>query len=201
MTGGKSPTIVNSAQTFAIRYGLAQLSSVISWWATGGTQQQIPGSPGLDNLYQGQLDNTLFAWQRFTNPIRALHAGDMAWQEHFERGTGTAYTLATILTLRTGDFKTRPYKAFKAKVLNGHPHIANQDYFLGDRVGFEEGGIIYVDTVYSIKYSWSRGEPMKVTVGIGEDKQKGDQFAAAFRMLGMVWSGVGQVLGESTLFG
>lgn len=201
VTGGKSPTLINETQTFFIKYGLAQLSSVISWWATGGIQQQIPGTPGLDALYQGQLDNVLFAWQRYTNPIRALHAGDLAWQEHFEKGTGTAYTLATVLTLRTGDFKTRPYKAYKAKVLNGHPWIANQDYFLGDRVGFEKDGIIYVDTVYSIKYKWSRSEPLNVTVGIGEDRQKTDPFAAAFKTMGMIWSGVGQVLGQGTIFG
>jgi hypothetical protein len=201
MTGGKSPTIVNEAQTFAIRYGLAQLSSVISFYATGGVQQQIPGTPGLENLYQGQLDNTVLAWQRFTNPIRALHAGDLAWQEHFERGTGTAYVLASILTLRAGDFKTRPYASFKATVLNGRPWIAQQDYDLGDRVGFEQEGVIYVDHCFSIKRRWSRGDALRVTVGIGDDRNKSDPFAAAFKSLAVLWSTAGMALGQGTLFG
>ena len=204
MTGGKSPTLVNEAQTFGIRYGLSQIQELI----TGGPAQfaavttgPAPIGAGLSDIYQGQLDNTLFAWERFTDPIRALHAGDLGWQEHFEKGTGTAYTLATVLTLRSGNFKTRPFRAFKATVLNGHPWIANQDYFLGERVGFEKDGIIYVDTVFAIKYTWSRDQALKVTVNIGEDKEKGDPFAAAFKTMGALWSTVGMFLGEGTLFG
>ena len=201
MTGGKSPTLVNSVQDFAIKYGLAKISDVIDWQISEFNPQQTPGSNGLDNLYNGELDNTLFAWQRFTNPIRALNAGDHAFQEHFEKGNGTAYTLATVLTLRAGDFKTRPFAAFKAGVLNGHPHIAEVDYFLGDRVGFENDGMIWVDTVYSIKRAWSRTTPIKVTVGIGEDKNKSDPFASAFKMMGTIWSGVGALAGQGTIFG
>ena len=201
MTGGKSPSLVNSAQTFAIRYGLSRISDVITWYASQFAPQQVPFSNGLDNLYTGQLDNTLFAWQRFTNPIRALNSGDLSWQEHFEKGSGTAYTLASVLTLRMGDFKTRPYKSFKAKVLNGHPWIANKDFFVGDRVGFEKDGIIYVDNVYSIQYKWSRNEPLKVIVGIGEDRQKADPFAAAFKTMAQVWNGVSQLAGQGWLFG
>ena len=200
VTGGKSPSLLNEAQTFGIKYGLSEIQEVI----TGGEYAQTGPAPvgaGLDSLYQGQLDNTFFAWQRFTNPIRALKAGDLAYQEHFEKGTGTAYTLATVLTLRSGDWKTRPYAAYKADVLNGHPWIANQDYFLGDRVGFENDGIIYVDNVYSIKYEWSRQKPFKVTVGIGQDKLTGDPFGAAFRTMAAIWSLVGSFLGEGTIFG
>jgi hypothetical protein len=201
MTGGKSPTIVNQGIEFAIKYGLAKLSDVISWWATGGVQQQVPGTNGLDALYQGQLADTVLAWQRFTNPIRALHAGDLAWQEHFEKGSGTAYVLASVLTLRAGDWKTRPYASFKATVLNGHPWIALQDYALGDRVGFEKDGIIYVDTVFAVKTKWSRNEPIAVNVSIGDDKNKSDPFAAAFKTLAVAWNTVGMALGQGSIFG
>lgn len=200
MTGGKSPTIVNSAQTFAIRFGLSQLQTVI----TGGIFAQTGGPPigaGLSDIYQGQLDNTVLAWQRFTNPIRALYAGDLSWQEHFEKGTGTAYTMATTLTLRAGDFKTRPYASFRAKVINGHPWIVDKDYFLGHRVGFEHDGIIYVDQVFGVKRDWSRQSHMKVTVTIGEDRMKADPFGAAFKFMGAMWGTVGQILGGGALFG
>lgn len=203
MTGSKSPTIVNEAQTFAIKYGLAQLSTVINLfagiWSAG--QAQLPGTPGLDSLYQGQLDNVLLAWERYTDPIRALYAGDMAWQEHFEKGSGTAYTLASILTLRSGDWKTRPFAAFKASPLDGHPWVACVDYQVGDRVGFEQNGIIWVDNCYGIKREWDWQKPLKVGVTIGEDKQRGDPFAAAFKTLAAVYSFAGMVAGEGTLFG
>lgn len=202
MTGSKSPTIVNEAQTFAIRYALAQLSMVINWWLGVGTggQQQTPGTPGLDNLYQGQLDNTLLAWQRFTDPIRAIYSGDMAWQEHFEKGSGTAYTLASILTLRSGDWKTRAFASFKAGTIDGHPWIAHIDFNVGDRVGFEQNGIIYVDNVMSIKRDWDWQKPVTVGVKIGEDKQKSDPFAAAFKTMAAIYSFVGQLAGEGTIF-
>lgn len=201
MTGSKSPTIVNQAITFAIRYGLSQLSDVINTWLTlPSGQTQVPGTPGLDNLYQGQLDNTLLAWQRFTDPIRALYAGDVAWQEHFERGSGTAYTLASILTLRDGDWKTRPFAAFKADTINGHPWMADIDYYLADRVGFEQNGIIYVDNVYGIKREWSWDKALLVSCKIGEDKQRSDPFAAAFKTMANLYSLVGEMAGEGTLF-
>ena len=200
MTGGKSPILVNAVQDFAIKYGLSKLSDVIDWQLAAFNPQQAPATNGLDNLYNGELDDTLLAWQRFTDPIRALNAGDHSWQEMIEKGNSTAYTLATVLTLRTGNFKTRPYTAFKAQILNGHPHITEVDFFLGDRVGFENDGIIWVDTVWSIKREWSRNSPIKVSVGIGEDKHKTDPFAAAFRSMAMMYNAIGMTLGQQTVF-
>lgn len=199
MTGGKSPTLVNEAQTFAIRYALSQLSAVIDMAMFGA--YQTPGSVGLDNLYQGQLDNVLFAWQRFTDPIRAFFTGDFAWNEHFEKGSGTAYVLASVLTLRAGNFKTREFASFKATTLNGHPWLANVDFFLGDRLGFEEEVVIYVDQCTSIKYNWDRQSPMTVTLTIGDDRDKADPFATAFRTMANVWSAVGNLAGQGWLFG
>jgi hypothetical protein len=200
MTGSKSPSIVNEAQTFAIRYGLSQLQTVI----TAGLGINIGSAPvgaGLDNLYQGQLDNTLLAWERFTDPIRALFAGDVAWQEHFEKGSGTAYTLAGILTLRSGDWKTRDWASFRATANDGNPWIANIDYQLGERVGFENDGIIYVDNVTSLKREYDWTKPVKVSMMIGQDTNKNDPLNAAFKTMSAIYSLVGELAGEGTLFG
>lgn len=202
MTGSKSPSLINAAQTFGIKYGLARLSEVINTWASVPEgQTMIPGTPGLDALYNGELDNTLLAWQRFTDPIRALWAGDMAFQEHFEQGSGTAYTLSSILTLRSGFWKTRPWASFRATALNGQPWVCYADYNLGDRLGFEHEGIIYVDNVYGIRWDWDWNKSIGVTLKIGEDKQKGDPFGAAFRTIANVYKFVSQIAGEGTLFG
>lgn len=198
MTGSKSPALVNEAQTFAIRYALSQLQIVI---APGFG---LPGGPpigaGLDSLYQGQLDNSLFAWERFTDPVRALYGGDMAFQEHFERGSGTAYTLSSILTLRSGNWKTRAWASFSAVTLNGHPWIAGYDYHVGDRVGFEQDGIIYVDNVYGIKREWDWQRPLTITCKIGDGRGKDDPFGAAFKTIANMYSFVSALAGEGTLF-
>lgn len=203
MTGSKSPVIVNEAETFAIRYGLAQLSDVINTnlaEVSDAGETQVTGTPGLDNLYNGQLNDTLFAWERFTSPIRALYAGDVAWQEHFERGSGTAYTLSSLLTMRSGNWKTRTFAAFQADTIDGHPWIADYDYFLGDRVGYEQDGIIYVDNVYGIKREWDWQKPLTVKCKIGEDKQKGDPVMAGIRMISNVYNLLGELAGEGTIF-
>lgn len=201
MTGSKSPTIVNEAQTFVIRYALSQLGQEIDKTLGIGVGQTSGPGAGLESLYQGQLDNTLLAWQRFTDPIRALYAGDLAWQEHFEKGSGTAYTLASVLTLRDGNWKTRAFAAFKAQTRDGNPWIANVDYHVGDRVGFEQDGIIYVDNVHGIKRTWDWQKPLEVNVTIGEDKQKADPFNAAFKTMAAMYQFVGALAGEGTLFG
>jgi hypothetical protein len=204
MVGSKSPEIVNQAQTFAIRYGLAQLSDVINTnlAETGsGGQTQIQGTPGLEDLYQGQLDNTLFAWERFTDPMRALYTGDLAFQEHFEKGqSGTAYTLASLIDLRKGNWDTRAYGMFKATTINGYPWLANWDYFVADRVGFEQNGIIWTDNVYGIKRTWDWENPMEVVMTMGQDRQKDDPFGAAFKTMAMIYNFIGNLAGEGTIF-
>ena len=203
MTGARSPTIVNEAQTFAIRYGLAQLSNVIntyaSVWMAG--QAQVPGSNGLENLYQDQLDDTVLAWQRFTDPIRAIRGGDHKWQEHFEKGSGTAYTLSSVITLRSGIWKTRAFSSFKAEAMNGRPWIADYDFTVGDRIGFEKQGVIYVDNVYGIKREWDWNTPMTVSLKIGEDRDKSDPLTSAFKTMANVYEFVSHLAGEGTLFG
>jgi hypothetical protein len=202
MTGGKSPTLINAAQTFGIKYGLAKLSEVINTWATAGSgQTQVPLTTGLDALYNGELDNTLFAWQRYTDPIRAVWNGDHSFQEHFEQNSGSAYTLASVLTLRSGAWKTRPWASFKATTLNGMPWVCFVDYTLGDRIGFEHDGIIYVDNVYGVRWEWDWNNSIGVTLKVGDDKMKGDPFGAAFRTLANVYTFASRLAGEGTLFG
>jgi hypothetical protein len=198
MTGGRSPAIVNQAQTFAIRYALSQLSAVINY-VVGAYQQ--PGTPGLDNLYQGQLDNTLFAWQRFTDPVRAIWSGAFAWQEDMERGSGTAYTLSGIMTIRAGNWKRRAYTGFKCTVLNARPHVVDVDIRLGEMGGFEFDHVIYVDQLTAIKREWDRDKPVTVSLSIGDDRDKEDPFARGMRAVAAMWSLLGQFLGEGTIFG
>lgn len=197
MTGSRSPTIVNQAITFGIRYALSQLATVINYGL--GAYQQT-GTEGLDNLYQEQLSNVLLAWQRYTDPVRALNTGELAFQEHIERGGGTAYTLAGVVTLRVGNYKTRAWQGFKVQVINGRPHAIDIDVGLGDRAGFEQGEIIYVDQITSVKRTWSRSEPVTVHLAIGDDSDKEDPAARGLRAVQAVWTTLALLLGEGTLF-
>ena len=123
----------------------------------------------------------------------------MAFQEHFERGSGTAYTLSSILTLRSGNWKTRAWASFSAVTLN-HSWVAGYDYHVGDRVGFEQDGIIYVDNVYGIKREWDWQRPLTITCKIGDGRGKDDPFGAAFKTIANMYSFVSALAGEGTLF-
>lgn len=201
MVGSKSPGWVNQLQTFAIKYGLAQLSQLIyaaSGLAVAGFQ--APGTPGLEELYQGQLDDTLLAWQRFTDPIRAIRMGDFAFLEHFERGSGSAYTISGTLDMRTGHWKTRAYSSFKTTVRNGAPYLVGKDFTLGDRLGFQMANVIHVDQCTGVRYSWERNLPIQIELSIGRDIEEEDPVARATRTLAGIWNTFGMFLGSSDLF-
>ena len=202
MTGSRSPTIVNELQTFGIRYGLSQLSEMINA-AIGtfvNTAWEMPATPGLENVYQNQLDNVLLAWERVTDPVRALWTGDLAFQEYFEKGSGTAYTLAGFMTLEAARYKTRAFHGFKAVVRNGMPWILDQDVRLGERAGWEFDQIIYVAQLLGLKRGWERQKPVLATVQIGDDQGAADPFLKGMRALQAVYSLVGNIVGEGVLF-
>lgn len=199
MTGGKSPKIVNDLQTFAIRFGLAQLEQVIPL-GPGGAYQQ-PLTSGLDNLYQNQLDNSAFAYMRFTDPVRALITGDLAWQEHFERGGGVAYVISGVLTLRVGWYKKRAYRSFKVSVRNGRPFVYGHDFDLAHRVMFEQDKVFYVDQVSASRFEYDRNTPITWSFSIGDDTKDDDPLTQGIRALQAFGALVGMFLGEGTIFG
>jgi hypothetical protein len=201
MVGSKSPGWVNQAQTFAIKYGLSQLSELI--YAAAGLAVsgfQAPGTPGLEEAYQGYLDDSLLAWQRFTDPRRAILMGDFGFLEHFERGSGSAYTVSGALDLRTGHWKTRAYTSFKTSIRNGAPYLVNHDFTLGDRLGFQQANIIHVDQCTAIRYSWDDTTPITVQLSIGRDVEEEDPVGKATRTIAAIWNTFGVAMGSTGLF-
>lgn len=183
VTGGKSPAWVNMAITFAIRYGLSQLAQVISAGPLGAYEQY--GAEGLDNLYQGQLDDVFLAFIRFVNPRRSANAGSYAFREYFEQGSGSAYTLNSVQTLAEGDYKMRAYASMKFDVSEG-PLVYGEDYGLGDRVQAEIRGIRYVDQILAVKGEGARDKGGAPVVSFGDDTREEDPVARAFRTIGNV---------------
>jgi hypothetical protein len=207
MTGGRSPSVVNQLQTFGIKYALAELSDVITLNIAeslpGPTNfaQQVPQTPGLDSLYQGQLDNVLFAWERYTDPLRALWTGELAYQEYIERGSSSAYTLAGFINLAEGHWKTRAFYGFEAVALNGRPWVYGIDYQLGDMLGFEMDSVIYVDQLAAVKFKYDRKQAIYLMISIGDDKDKKDPVLQGLRIMQGIYALVGAYLGEGTIFG
>lgn len=192
ITGGKSPQWVNEAITFAIRYGIAQLAQVV-------LGQQAPGVNGLDNLYQGQLDDVFLAFIRYVNPDRSSKAGSYALREWFEPGTGSAYTINSIQSLSAGDYKMKAYASMKFDV-GDTPWVFGQDYRLGWRVAAEMRGVEYADQVLAAKAEGGRELDGRTMVSFGDDTREEDPVARAFRTIGNVANYAGMLAGSGELF-
>lgn len=183
ITGGKSPAWLNQAITFAIRYGLSQLAQVINYGI--GAYEQY-GVEGLDNLYQGQLDDCFLAFMRYRNPLASMAAGPYARNEYFETGSGTAYVINSLQTLAEGDYKNRAYVTHKFDVGDVSPFIVGEDYALGDRVVREFRGTQYTDQVLAIKTTCTRTEAGRPMITLGDDSREEDPVVRAFRTIGNV---------------
>lgn len=209
VTGGRSPTLLNQSLDFGAKYGLAQLSDLINLgvgmlatFNPGDMTVQIPATPGLDQLpVEDLIENKLLAWERYTDPLRALWTGQVAYQEYIERGSSSAYTVAAWLSIAEGHWKTRAFYGFETKYLNGRPWIYGVDYQLGDMGGFEMDSIIYADQIAAVKYQYDRKQPVFLELSVGDDRDKHDPIAQGMRILSGVYSLVGAFLGEGTLFG
>ncbi|AYQ98510.1 minor tail protein [Mycobacterium phage Reptar3000] len=201
LTGGKSPGWVNQTQTFLIKYALSQLSNVIQT-AIGPevTGVQNPGTPGLEEIYQGQADNVLLAFIQVTDPVRALASGPYGYLEHFEQGSGTAYTVSSGLTLREGHYKTRPYQAFKVSVRNGRPHTLYYDFDLGDPALFEIDGVLYNDQVSAVRLHYDETTPKTFDLSIGDDEESESPIAQVTRTAQAFWSALAMLFGSGDMF-
>lgn len=206
LTGGKSPGWVNQAQTFAIKYALSEISAVIQSIIAPGfldvdiSGLQLPGTPGLEEIYQGQFDDMLLAFIQITDPVRAFRAGPYGYLEHFETGNGTAWTVSSALTLREGHHKTRPYQAFKVSIRNGGQHSIYYDFDLGTRCHFQIDSVLHTDQVTAIRLHYDRGTPKTFDLSIGDDRELENPMAAATRSLGNLWNAVSMLFGSGSLF-
>lgn len=205
VTGGKSPGWVNDLITFGIKYALSQLSDVIMYVAPGGLagfQGAVQDTPtvGLEDVYQGELDNTVLAYEKYSDPARELYTGDMGFLEEFQQGTGTAYTISGILSLRAGNWKTRPFVNYKTTVRNAAPYIYGIDFTLGDRVGFQMDNVVFCDMVASAKYNWDVKTPVNYSISIGTDYHLIDPVSKAMMAISGIWNLFGMALGSQDLF-
>lgn len=198
VVGGRSPQWVNQAITWGIRYGLSQIATAVS--TLPGAPAQLTGSEGLDNLYQGQLDDTLLAFMPFVDPRRAAAVGSYGRNEHFEAPGGSAFTLSSIQTARAGWYATRPYTSFKFDVGDGSPFVLGEDIRLGSRVSAERRGVIYTDQIMAIKRRGDRNSSGRPVISFGDDSREEDPVAQGFTAISNVANFAAMLAGSGEMF-
>ena len=128
-----------------------------------------------------------------------MRCGPYGYLEHFEQGSGTAWTVSSALTLRDGHYKTRPYQAFKVSVRNGGQHVIYYDLDLGDRALFEIDHVLHVDQVTAVKLHYDETTPKTFDLSIGDDRESENPMASATRSLANLWNAVGVMFGTGDL--
>ena len=194
MTGGKSPQWLNQVQTFLIRYALSKIAEAVAIFG------QIPLSEGIENVYQNQADDVWFAFIRYTDPNRELRSGDFGLLEEFVQGSGSAYVIATPLTIREGLDKTKPRQAFKVEVRNARPHRIFVDVDLGDPALFEIDGILHQNHVSAVGLKEDETTPKTFRISIGDDREADSGLARVTRSAQEFWNGLATLMGQGTNF-
>lgn len=161
--------------------------------------QEAPGVEGLDNLYQGQLDDVFLAFQRYVNPIRSAKAGSYAFREHFAQNTGTAYVLNAIQGLAAGDQDMAAYSSMKFDVGDG-PYVWGLDYTLGDRVSAEIRQVTYTDQILAARAEGTRELAGDIQVSFGDDSREENPIARGFRTIGNVANFAALIAGSGDIF-
>jgi hypothetical protein len=197
IVGGRSPQWVNQAITMAIRYGLSQIASAIS--TIPGAPAQISGSEGLDNLYQGQLDDVFLAFMPFVDPVRAGTVGSYARNEHFESPGGSAFTMSSIQNARAGWWSTRPYTSMKFDIDDSLFKIG-EDIRLGSRVSAERRGVVYTDQIMAIKRSGDRNSSGRPVISFGDDSREEDPVAQGMAAISNVANFAALLAGSGEMF-
>lgn len=161
---------------------------------------QIPLSEGIENVYQNQADDVWFAFIRYTDPNRELRSADYGLLEEFVQGSGSAYVIATPLTIREGLDKTKPHHGFKVEVRNARPHRIFLDVDMGDRALFEIDGILSQDHVSAIRLREDETTPKTFGLSIGDDREADGGLARVTRTAQEFWNGLATLFGSGSMF-
>lgn len=159
VTGGKSPQWVNSLAKLAANAALGWLGTLV-------------GNSGLAlGVFDFLVEDTILAFHRIPNPVRAQMMGPDAHWEHWVQGPGVGATLSTLQAIRIGFFDTRYYTSFEAEVDPAAlAWVFGKNFDLMDRIAFEIADQLYVDHVTKWGISWSATEPVKQRLTIGDGR-------------------------------
>ncbi|MGB3771747.1 MAG: hypothetical protein WBA00_11450 [Rhodococcus sp. (in: high G+C Gram-positive bacteria)] len=184
VTGGRSPAWLNASVKLLLNAGLGYLGALI-------------GNPGLAlGIFDKQVEDVLLAFQRVAFSLRQAIMGRSSYGEHWEQGTGEGFSLSTLSTIRLGRWNTRAYTSFKIKVVNMAPFWIGRHIGLGGRAAGEIGrsGRLYVDTIHSVRLTWSRTKDPDFELALGTDKEEEAPTSRLGRLVEKVKAGL-QIFG------
>ncbi|AHH16592.1 putative phage tail protein [Nocardia nova SH22a] len=178
IVGGRSPGWVNAGIDIAMKNLLAWLGLLI-------------GVPGLDSLYQGQLDDVFLAWNYYEDAGRIERSGPFAFREQVITNSAKAFTLDGVMTGRKGLHDSRGYTSKKVSVGDGSPYLIGKDFRANQQIGFEVGEQLFTDRVTEFEFTDDREQNAShwgLTIGDGGDED--DSMVKAWNRMGQMASAI-----------
>lgn len=165
--GGHSAPGVNEGISIATKLVFNILGSFILQPGLGSV---------IDTAVSPIYEDTIGAFMSVKNPLRTRRLGWDHYYERFQDGADKAYTLSSIIALRTGFYETRERTFHKMDIQDGAPYLVGDNgqghFFLGDRVGGEipgaKDGRVVVEQVSSIVLSQSAESPHEWQISTGD---------------------------------
>lgn len=161
-------------------------------------QGPAPIGSGLEEIYQGQFDDMLFAYQKATNLKTVRWFNDYALLEGFEQGNGYAWVVSAALTLRQGIHKRSPRVSFTLVAKDGEPWCYGYDYTVADRGLFEIDRIYYTEQIRGAKWQYDEDTPIHTALTIGKARDS-DPFEAGLKALADGWNAIGSIIGGAAI--
>lgn len=178
-TGGHSMPGVNEL----ISAGIQALGDIVGNLLQVGS---IGGS--IDTILKPFYEDTVLAWMSVKLLARSMKQGTSRLFEYFQEGADKAYTISSMMVLRTGIWATRTIRQTNMELQDGGPWLIGDrgigHFWLGHRVGVilpnDFTKRIYVERVREMKLHHERGSRPTFSLTIGSKESTTDPAAAAW---------------------
>lgn len=180
VTGGHSMPGVNETISAAIQMAGDLTAMAIGVPPVGGAAEAI-----LAPIFH----NALLAFMVARSASRANNSGWTRYFEYFQQGAGKAYTLSSLMVLRTGIIATQSQEAGQFSAGDGLPFLIGESghVWLSDRAGYtirgDPTGRIYMDRVTKVRLHWDRETPPEWVMTIGNGDKLEDPLQRAWEGL------------------
>ncbi|UTN91688.1 minor tail protein [Gordonia Phage StorminNorm] len=198
ITGGKSAPGVNEGIGALIQAIGDIVGDNISFAGYG------VGSIGgaIDTLLRPIYEHTILAWTDTKSFPRAQKLGWSRYVEFFQEGADQAYTLNSLMVIRTGLWATRRWSSHEVKIVDSCPWMLGDNgvghMWVGDRIAStrprDQSGIVFVERIKKVVLGASEEEfHPEWTITIGSDAKNRDPFEEGLERIRSLTSGLHDV--------
>lgn len=180
--GGHSAPGVNELISAGVQAAFDIIGNALQIGSIGGS---------VDTILKPFYEDTVLAWMSLKLYARSARQGTGRYFEYFQQGADKAYTITSLMVLRTGVWATNTKRSNHMDIADGGPFLVGDQglghFWLGHRVGAvipkDPRRRVYMDRVSSLRLNRVRGQKPKFTIVIGKDDTEVEPAVAAWKKI------------------